>query len=380
MIGSRWEVIASDLPNPAIDPIMPAKPPRGQPIWHRGKNKVELTVVAANAPGSLPVTTNLSIDGSVVGTRLIGSILYLTTTWSPYLSIDTLPYEATAEREAALAKLKIEDIMPTIQIDSGKATPLFADTDCYVQNKNASMNLQVTTITAIDLNSPTLQRNSRCFLGGNEAIYVSERNVYLATTRYTYNSDATANWSYPPDITTDLHKFSINGLTVRYKASGEVKGHLGWQQDKKSYRLSEYNDDLRVVTFTGSSGWGATPAGAPSPATLTILREQPDANAVTRLKTLATLPNANRPAPLGLPGEQIYAVRFAADRGYVVTFRQVDPLYVLDLSKPARSENGWRVEGPRIFRLSLSRRPAICWWAWARTRQTPVEFRASRWD
>jgi hypothetical protein len=33
-------------------------------------------------------------------------------------------------------------------------------------------------------------------------------------------------------------------------------------------------------------------------------------------------------------GEQIYAVRFIGDAGYVVTFRQVDPLYTLDLSDP----------------------------------------------
>ena len=53
------------------------------------------------------------------------------------------------------------------------------------------------------------------------------------------------------------------------------------------------------------------------------------------LQTVATLPNAARPAPLGKPGEQVYAVRFLGDRGYVVTFRRTDPLYVLDLSDPA---------------------------------------------
>ena len=50
---------------------------------------------------------------------------------------------------------------------------------------------------------------------------------------------------------------------------------------------------------------------------------------------MATLPNAARPAPLGKPGEQVFAVRFVGDRGFVVTFRRTDPLYVLDLSDPA---------------------------------------------
>jgi Beta propeller domain len=246
-----------------------------------------------------------------------------------------------------LALLKTSDILPTVQIDGGRAESLVADTDCYVQTKNASLTLQVTTITAIDLNSPTLQRNSRCFVGGNEAIYVSPSNVYVATTRYTYDKDK-ANpsiWIYPVNFTTDFHKFAIDGLNVRYKASGEAKGQLGWEQDKKSYRMSEHNDDLRVITFTGSTGWWGSPEGNASPATLTVLREQADA-AATKLNAIATLPNSNRPQPLGVPGEQIYAVRFIGDRGYVVTFRRTDPLYVLDLSDPADPKTVGELKAP----------------------------------
>jgi hypothetical protein len=127
-----------------------------------------------------------------------------------------------------------------------------------------------------------------------------------------------------------------------------VAGHLGWEPEKKSYRLSEYNGDLRVLTYTEETGWflpamasgAATDAprpspstvGPPSPATLTILRENP---ADKSLQTIATLPNARRSAPIGLPGEQVYAVRFAGPRAYVVTFRRTDPLYILDLADPA---------------------------------------------
>ena len=35
------------------------------------------------------------------------------------------------------------------------------------------------------------------------------------------------------------------------------------------------------------------------------------------------------------PGERIYSARFLGDKGYVVTFRQVDPLFTFDLSDPA---------------------------------------------
>ena len=37
---------------------------------------------------------------------------------------------------------------------------------------------------------------------------------------------------------------------------------------------------------------------------------------------------------LGEEGERIYGVRFMGERGYIVTFRQTDPLYTLDLSNP----------------------------------------------
>ena len=90
-----------------------------------------------------------------------------------------------------------------------------------------------------------------------------------------------------------------------------------------------------MLTYTGSDGWftiqdaGSKPA---SPALLTVLRER---TSDQTLQTLATLPNTSRPALLGKEGEQIYAVRFAGERAYLVTFRRADPLYVLDLSNPA---------------------------------------------
>jgi hypothetical protein len=127
-------------------------------------------------------------------------------------------------------------------------------------------------------------------------------------------------------------------MTIAYRGSGEVPGHLGWDASKTSYRLSEHKNDLRVVTYTNGTGWlgevGAAVKNAPvSSAILSVLRE--DTTAAAKLKIIATLPNAARPAPIGLSGEQVYAVRFLGNRAYVVTFRRTDPLYVLDLADPA---------------------------------------------
>jgi len=60
-----------------------------------------------------------------------------------------------------------------------------------------------------------------------------------------------------------------------------------------------------------------------------VLKEQGGA-----LATVGELPNAQRPEPLGKAGEQLYASRFIGARGYLVTYRLTDPLYVLDLANP----------------------------------------------
>ncbi len=328
---------SSSTTYPSILPASTAAAPSMAIYPNYMQNKIAISLIDTNSPNSLTIGKTISIDGNLVGSRVIGNVLYLATSFQPQVAFTN----------EAIDALKASDVLPTIQIDANAPTPLLAETDCYLQAKNASSSSAITTITAIDLSSASLTRNSRCFVGGSEAIYVSEKSVYFATTRYSYALAATsaasttavtsAIWAYPADIKTDIHKFSINGLTVKYKASAEVKGHLGWAQDKKSYRMSELGDDLRIVTFTGELGWDFAPTVdptasqasgvTPSPATLTILRDTG-----AELNIVGTLPNSKRPAPIGLPNEQIYAVRFLGNKGFVVTFRRTDPLYVLDLS------------------------------------------------
>jgi uncharacterized secreted protein with C-terminal beta-propeller domain len=84
------------------------------------------------------------------------------------------------------------------------------------------------------------------------------------------------------------------------------------------YAMSEWNGYLRVATTaTGTTGPGST------------------ASAVYVLASNSgTLTQVGSVGGLGA-GERIYAVRFVGPVGYVVTFRQTDPLYTVDLSNPA---------------------------------------------
>ena len=307
-----------------------------------GPLQAVVNIVSAKPGAPLAAVQTMRIDGQLIDTRTIGDTLYVVTSWVPSFG-EVFPTVATSvkDRKDAVARVTNVQVLPTITIgQSGSSSAsvtqaLMADTDCQLQAANASTAVQLTTITAINLASPTLARTSRCLLGGVNAIYMSTNNLYLATSRFDVVAQGN-NLIYPGQPSTDIHKFAVNAQTISYRGSGNVSGHLGWEGSKTSYRLSEHQNDLRVVTHTNGFGWLGTPetvnkSAPPSPAILTVLRE--DAT-TSRLKTIATLPNSKRPEPIGLSGEQVYAVRFLGARGYVVTFRRTDPLDVLDLADP----------------------------------------------
>ncbi len=345
VLSQRWH--RSDEGGVICFDICPAGATVALPFWwfrsSVAVHRVDVTDAAAPKAGE-----RLAIDGQLVAARRVGDQMVLVTTWVPSLPVDRLPANATAaEREAAIAGTTSADILPRMRRNGGAPTALLGETDCWTQPGNASTDVQVTTITLLDLRAADLAPRSRCFVGGTQALYMTSGSLYLATTRWVYTSGGggIALAGYPADIRTDIHKFAFGAQGVSYRASGDVPGHLGWDARQSSYRFSEWNGDLRVVTFTGSFGWGdvADPATPASPARLSVLRERAGQ---TTLQTVATLPNTRRPELLGKPGEQLRAVRFVGDRGYVVTFRQIDPLYVLDLADPADPKTAGELEVP----------------------------------
>jgi Beta propeller domain len=351
VLGESQQYVPYECPLGLLCPTFAALP--FYPQFSKPAVHVDLMNVANAATPTL--AERVRIDGRLVGSRQIGNVLYLVTQHTPQLALEALPANAPqSERDALLAKLTAADVLPTIRVDTastkGTPQPLLAETDCYVQAKNAALGLDITAITAIDLSTGTSSRKSRCFVGGSEALYMSTGALYLATTRYNYpTSVGGAAVRFPAQMSTDVHKFSLAALTINYRGSGEVVGHLGWDNQRKSYRMSEFNGDLRIVTYTGEQGWAVlsdatTPnAPAPSPATLSILRERASDQT---LQLVAKLPNDKRPAAIGKTGEQIYAVRFIGNRAYVVTFRRVDPLYVIDLSDAADPKTVGELQAP----------------------------------
>lgn len=293
---------------------------------------------AANnvAPAQL---NRIRIDGLLVGSRMIGNTLYVVSTYSPDLTRFSVPPNAAASTiTATMQALDNASLLPTLQVDAGAAQPLVAEGDCYVQGANASIAMQVTTVTAIDLASSNLARSSKCFVGGSEGLYVAAGNVYLASSRqYRYGTDIRTT-VFPADSQTDLHKFALTGMQIDYRGSGSANGHLGWDPKQMPWRMDEYQGDLRVLTLTAANGQSSPSpitiqaTGPASPALLTVLRENTTDH---KLAAVATLPNTQRSTSLVRASEQVNAVQFAGPRAYLSTYTKTEPVYALDLSAPA---------------------------------------------
>jgi hypothetical protein len=152
-----------------------------------------------------------------------------------------------------------------------------------------------------------------CYPESAYGVYVTETSIYVSDVQYDPGLD---------ENRTRIHKFGIATTGAQYVGSGEVAGAL-WSSGQLDFRISEYQGQLRLVTsqFTADADDRVDHV-------LHILEESPDEQA---LVSVAQLPNANRPEEIGKPNEDLYGVRFQAERAYVVTFERIDPLYVLDL-------------------------------------------------
>ena len=177
----------------------------------------------------------------------------------------------------------------------------------------------VTWVASIDMNSSAaVPVGTIGILAQSTSSYTSTESLYISTTRWddAVNEEFVASRQEPPY--TDIHAFTFSSEAsdLSYVASGRVEGTL-----LNSYSMSEYEGVLRVATTSYDYDFGGGQDNG-----VHILKVK-DAELIE----IGTVNGMGR-------GETIQGVRFDGPRGYVVTFRQVDPLYVLDLSDPTAPE------------------------------------------
>jgi uncharacterized secreted protein with C-terminal beta-propeller domain len=303
-----------------------------------------ITKVDVSNPSAPSVVSSFQFDGQIISSRRIGKNLVFASRYYPALP-GVEPWTQSPDVWAAqVDSADLADALPEyVRNGESAGTPLIDPSQCFVagtQTSNSYYSPDIITLAVLDLDTMELS-DSQCFLGATETLYASANAVFLATTTFNYSQGTFITVGSDIDIAvepadtsdaisesrteTSIHQFDINAGSLTYAGTGAVKGHLGWNPLRKPFRMSEKDGYLRVATFNDEQGYGV------SPILLTILQ----ANGKGSLDTVSTLPNSREPAFIGKPGEQLYASRFLGDRAYLVTFRQTDPLYIIDLEDPA---------------------------------------------
>lgn len=280
------------------------------------ENGVEITLYDVRSPSNPDKAWSMTLDGDLLSSRKIGNTLYLITSFMPGIhNLETYPTtdEVRSANETLISNTRLEKLLPEYSINGGSAQPLTSGEGCLIPESTSDIigYSNFINITAINLATQEMIE-SVCVSGYIEGIYSSQNHLYLGGSQY----EAWNAWQGY----TVIHQFALTEAGVDYHATGAVEGTLGWSNP--SFRMDEYDDNLRLVTTTFNEQGERTHQ-------LHILRNANNSNELTQI---AQLPNELHPEPIGKPREDIYAVRFHGERAYIVTFERIDPLYVLDLA------------------------------------------------
>lgn len=233
------------------------------------------------------LSREFSVDGNYFSSRMIGDYVYMVATQYTYL------YETDV-------------FLP--RVHSNNQTETIEATEIYFYN-NSDTSYTFSTIVAVNIQNDAQEpTHETVLLGGTSGIYVSIDNIYMTFPEY--------NWQEDEAMKTKIYKAKIDQEAINFIAEGEVPGYV-----LNQFSMDEYNGYFRVATTLNNNNW-RTFAPENEPATKNNVYVL-DSN----LKIVGSLEDL-------APGEQIYSARFIGNRAYVVTFRNVDPLFVIDLSQP----------------------------------------------
>jgi hypothetical protein len=300
--------------------------------------------------GAPRVVSSYSIDGSLLDARQVGSVVRVVTQTLPRVTFPVLSPSASQARLLAANRAVIRRAgagawLPGYTETSGGKSVSGSVPCTSVSRPVKYSGTSMLTVETFDLGSSALGTGSPVSIEADgDTVYGTSSSLYIASgnqwagpafrggVAYAGAADTGAGakavaGSLPAGIRqqTQIYRFDISAPGApRFAASGTVPGYLVDQ-----YAMSEWNGYLRVATTTGLS-WAA--ADGPSPAGASA---SPSSSAVYSLSLAGpAMPVAGKVTGLG-SGERIYSVRFDGPVGYVVTFRQTDPLYTVDLSDPS---------------------------------------------
>jgi len=221
--------------------------------------------------------TSFTISGSYFNSRMIGEYIYFVVSQQASIKNDTVILPKVYSNE------EIREI-------SASGIQYFNTSDSY---------FMFTTIVAMNVqNVDEEPTNKTILLGGTSCMYVSLSNIYI---------------TFPKSESTLVYRIQIENETIGPIASGIVPGYV-----LNQFSMDEHDGYFRIATTTEHVARILDQAASKNHVYVLDM----NLSIVGKLEDLA-------------PGEKIYSARFMSDRCYLVTFKKIDPLFVIDLSEPA---------------------------------------------
>ena len=274
----------------------------------------------------------LELEGRYLSARLSDGAVRLVTssTASAEATQPAAPHTAEQQQAALEANRErarqatLDEVLPQAErrngdgLVIGRGRSVECDDVRHAPSPRGASTLLVTTL---DLDRGLEPRHSTGVTTDGELVYASADRLYVATSRWGTTAPPaddrpsdTATATIDNEVTTELHAFDTSSTDrTSYAGSTSVPGYVLGR-----WALSSYDGHLRVAT-TSAPPWNGD---TPSSSSVVVLEEREDG-----------LVQVGRVNGLGI-GERIYAVRYFGDLATVVTFRQTDPLYVVDLADP----------------------------------------------
>jgi hypothetical protein len=333
--GNRVLVVE---PFPRVVPLLREEP--GSPVPSTRAPGSRLTLVDISAAPR--VVSEMTAEGLYVDARQVGSVARVVVRSTPKIEFP-LPTpvdqarpepERIRKNQELVRKAPLTAWQPGFQVTRNGRTETHRVPCERISHPPDYAGTSLLSVLSVNLQGDLRQTDPVSVVADGKTVYGTASSLYVTDSparggitprRLPDQQDARR-----PTQRTDIYKFDVRGTgRPRYVASGAVPGDL-----LNQYSLSEYGGNLRVATTLDptvpvpGSRPGARPSTAPSPpashSAVHVLAQRGD-----RLDKVGGL------AGLGT-GERIHAVRFLGPTGYVVTFRRIDPLYVIDLRDPRR--------------------------------------------
>jgi Beta propeller domain len=311
LLALSRQVVPLPGPTAGIAPILP------RPLAS------SLTEIDVSHPAHPRVVRTMQLDGEYLTARLVGSVVRIVSASAPLTMLPLVPaVGGDAAKTAARNRATVRSVAPTrwlprytVRDANGGVVHRGYLVQCRaVLRPRVFSGLGLTTVVTVDLDRGLQPVDSDALAADARAVYESPSHLYVATSE---PARVGPRGPVTPDGTW-LHEFDVSSPTeTRYRASGHVPGVLLDQ-----WSLSESDGILRVASTVLPVSTGGA-------------QTESDTSVTTLAERNGALVPLGRVGGLG-KGERVYAVRFVGDVGYVVTFRQIDPLYTVDLSDPRR--------------------------------------------